>query len=117
MKNYNNYLVNKKTCLKSAKIKLQGSDYTSWQDAIYYETINPMTVHGSSPVGIGVYSFSLTPNFLQPTGSCPFDAIEDKYIRFILNNNSNEHEMYHIKIWSRCYNVLRITSGQVSVLY
>lgn len=116
-KHYHQYTMNGESCLHSAKLKLMGVDRTTWHSSTYFESVIPAATHGSSPLGIGVYSFAFDPTSLQPSGICPFDAIDDKYMRFQLNPKLKKSDLFHIKIWARSYNVLRIMGGQAALLY
>lgn len=85
-------------------------------DGNYFNYVIPYEVHYSSPGdGINVYSFSLSPEELQPSGSANFSRIS----RLVLFLNFSETlfkngvivEPLIVTVFTRSYNVLRIISG------
>jgi hypothetical protein len=61
--------------------------------------------------GIYIYSFSLFPKILQPSGSLNFSKITDAYIKLNMNNIVNHQNPVSIKAYALQYNILRISNG------
>ena len=116
-KQYHQYLVDGTSCLLRAKLKIMGIDRTAWHSAPYFESVIPAATHHSSPQGIGLYSFALNPEALQPSGMCPFDAIDEKHLCLHFTDSLALSDVIHVKVWSRSYNVLRVMGGQAALLY
>ena len=62
-----------------------------------------------------VYSFSLNPDDLQPSGHCNFSHIHK--VNLILNILDNTDNKYEILIYNRYYNILKLHSGVAELLY
>lgn len=89
------------------------------QNVLYFTRYQPYKYHSGrgglcSPDSIFVYSFSIYPEKFQPSGVCNFNEcdlqIELNDIK--LNQNTNK-----IKIYAVNYNILKISSGTIKLLY
>ena len=62
-----------------------------------------------------IYSFSLYPNKIQPSGLCNMSRINDKILElnteYILNNKNINKEIY-VNIFSINYNYLIVSNGK-----
>jgi hypothetical protein len=63
---------------------------------------------------IAVYSFSLKPEDIQPTGSCNFTRIDDSEL--VINNYPDGSERI-FNVYATNYNVMRICNGMAGILY
>jgi len=61
--------------------------------------------------GINVFSFSLYPNDLQPSGSLNFSKINDAYLQLTMNKVINYQNPAIIKGYSLHYNLFRTANG------
>jgi hypothetical protein len=61
--------------------------------------------------GIYMYSFSLNPKELQPSGSINFSKIDDAYIQLTMNNIINYQNPASIRGYAIEYNLLRVSNG------
>lgn len=61
--------------------------------------------------GIYLYSFSLDPKNLQPSGSMNFSKIDDAYIQLTMNNIINYQNPASVRVYSVQYNLFRISNG------
>jgi hypothetical protein len=67
--------------------------------------------------GIYMYSFSLKPNEIQPSGSLNFSHIDNSYILLHLNKDISYQNPYAIQAFSLQYNILRISHGLGAVVF
>lgn len=61
--------------------------------------------------GIYIYSFSLDPKDLQPSGSMNFSKIDDAYIQLTMNNVVNYQNSASVRAYSVQYNLFRVANG------
>ena len=107
----------------------------------YFTKVQPYIYHNNIPAQntVGVYSFSLNPENIEPSGSCNFSRLDN--VRFIMNftNQKNDGVILDIKnvddkeailpvysqknitgnlqVFAVNYNVLRIMSGMSGLAY
>jgi len=126
MKYYNyssNFNTDKGNTINYVKIQFSGRDRQIYMNNIYYNYIIPYQHHNSTPSdGIYTYSFSLSPEIYQPSGSANFSKIDDFYLiiqlsdniyQQVINNNLN----LRFKMYGTSYNILRIMSGQAGLAF
>lgn len=104
--------------IDSTKIELNGHTLIESFDGSFFNYLQPYYKHKKTPSdGINVYSFSIMPEEIQPSGSCNFTRLSDAKMTIKLKSNafningSNKTDTINIKIYSLSYNVLRIISG------
>lgn len=83
----------------------RNADYTE------YITIFESHLKAKQVKGLNYYSFSVKPEYTQPSGTCNFSKIEKVFLEFILTNVINYNNTATIKIIGRNYNILRIVNG------
>ena len=77
---------------------------------INWNLIQPYQHHTNSPApGINVYSFALTPEDHQPSGTCNFSRIDN--VELIASDFSDGDTGQADTIFAINYNILRIMSG------
>jgi hypothetical protein len=97
-----------------AKLQLNGHDRMSIRNGSYFNLVQPYQHHTGNPsLGINVYSFGLTPEEHQPSGTCNFSRIDNAQLQITRENN----EPSQISIFAINYNVLRIMSGMGGLAY
>ena len=108
----NNNIEQGKNPVNSALLQLNGHDRFSEQSGKYFQNVQVLK-HTSTPKypGINVYSFALSPEEHQPSGTCNFSRIDNAYLNMDLNINGN------VYIFAKSYNVLRIMSGMGGLAY
>ena len=97
-----------------AKLQLNGHDRFSTREGSYFNLVQPYQHHTNIPAkGINVYSFALTPEEHQPSGTCNFSRIDNATLQLTLTPQSvtNGSSTVVIKVFALNYNVLRIMSG------
>lgn len=93
----------------SAKILLNGLERIKETKSSYFRLVQPYKYHTRIPTNyIYVYSFSLKPEELQPTGSCNFSLFSN--INLQLNGVIMQND-YLVKVWATNINFLLITGG------
>ena len=65
---------------------------------------------------IGVYSFSIDPEEIQPSGSCNFSRLDKVSFNFT-NINTSTERLNPIDVYAINYNILRIMSGMGGLTY
>jgi hypothetical protein len=92
-------------------------------DSMYYNYVVPYKYYNITPYnGINVYSFSLFPTKLQPSGSCNFTMLKNKSINIILNNKYYNYLIennytYNVSIYAINYNILKIHNGLGFIIF
>ena len=111
-----------KNCTSTAKIVLNGNDRFSEREGKYFNLVQPYQHHTNSPApGINVYSFALTPEEHQPSGTCNFSRIDNAHLNITLSTNTlntnHNSGSATIKIYAVNYNILRVMSGMGGLAY
>jgi len=106
----------------SANIVLNGNDRFSSREGEYFNLVQPYQHHTNCPApGINVYSFALSPEDHQPSGTCNFSKIDNAYLNITLTSTSTDSNINSgnskIKIYAINYNILRIMSGMGGLAY
>ena len=109
-------------CVSKAKIVLNGNDRISEREGKYFNLVQPYQHHTTCPApGINVYSFALTPEDHQPSGTCNFSRIDNAHLNVTLSDNTigttYNSGSATIKIYAINYNILRIMSGMGGLAY
>jgi len=71
----------------------------------------------NNDTGIYLYSFSLNPILLQPSGSMNFSKIDDAYIQLTMNNCVNYQNPILIKAYAIQLNLFKISNGIGGLVY
>tara|TARA_B100001248_G_C27378236_1_gene455476 strand:+ start:370 stop:2049 length:1680 start_codon:yes stop_codon:yes gene_type:complete len=108
--------------ITSAYLQLNGVNRSIPYDGIYHNHVTPYEHNLSScDDGINLYSFSLNPNDLQPSGSCNFSKLNKKFLKITLNNDFLDRLVdtdYIISnVFSVNYNILRFKKGMASLAF
>ena len=105
-----------------AKIVLNGNDRFSEREGKYFNLVQPYQHHTNCPApGINVYSFSITPEDHQPSGTCNFSRIDNAYLTITHTDNtvssSSNSGNAKVRVYAINYNILRIMSGMAGLAY
>ena len=119
---YPNITSNKNNTILSSYLQLNGVDRSIPYDSIYYNYVIPYEHKLSScNDGINMYSFSLNPNDLQPSGSCNFSKLNKKFLKISLNdeflNRLSDDDYIISNVFSTNYNILRFRKGMASLVF
>lgn len=117
-----NITSNKNNTILSSYLQLNGVDRSIPYDLIYYNYVVPYEHKLSScNDGINMYSFSLNPNELQPSGSCNFSKLNKTFLKINLNNDFLDRLVdtdYIISnVFSINYNILKFKKGMASLVF
>lgn len=107
------------------QLQLNGQDRQSKRSGFWYDTVEPYLYHTDTPKdGINVFSFALTPEEHQPSGTCNFSRIDTAqlnlwFAQFSGNKYAGvfEDSDNKVLIFATNYNVLRIMSGMGGLAY
>ena len=93
----------------SMKLLLNGHDRFSERPGSYFRLVQPYQHHTRVPSKkVYAYSFALTPEDFQPSGSCNFSRLDTAQLAVQLSPNITQGR---VKVFATSYNVLRIASG------
>jgi len=93
-------------------IQLNGQARFAQQDGKYFNQYQPYQYHSGTPYpGIYVYSFALTPEKHQPSGSCNFSRIDNASITYTIKSDAYSAGLNTLNLFAVNYNVLRISGG------
>ena len=94
---------------------LNGEDRFEKRKADYFRLMVPYQRHTRIPSNyMYVYSFSLTPEEMQPSGTCNFSRIDSAELTL---NFKESMEDLTIKVYSTNYNILNIVNGMGGLAY
>lgn len=103
--------------IDEAKIQLNGHDRISERKGKYFRLVQPYQHHTRMPAkNIYCYSFALTPEDQQPSGSCNFSRIDSAELIFTAKQLSAAAPG-KLKVFAISYNVLRLQSGMAGLAY
>jgi hypothetical protein len=109
---------NGKNILYSAKLVLNGHDRFSEESYAFFNALQPYKYHTNSPdEGIYVYSFSIKPEEIQPSGTCNFSRINKAQLAVALRQLQNNNIQYNVSVYALTSNVFRIIGGIGSLVF
>lgn len=119
---YPNITSSKNNTISLANLQLNGVDRSIPYDGNYYNYVIPYEHNLSScNDGINLYSFSLNPNELQPSGSCNFSKLNKKFLKITLNDDFLDRlvdtDYIITNVFSVNYNILRFKKGMASLAF
>lgn len=111
--------------VKDAKLMLNGSDRFALRIGDVFSKVIPYAHHENIPaIGINVYSFAISPEQAQPSGSCNFSRIDQAQLNVTLDPatfqgspGSTGPTSAKLRIYAINYNVLRVMSGMGGLAY
>ena len=99
----------------NAKIQLNTHDRITQRPIAYFNLLQPYFHHTRVPAtGINVYSFSIEPERLQPTGSINLSRIENVTLNLNLSTGSAPIRIFPYAV---NINVFRVTGGMGGIAY
>jgi len=104
----------------TALIRLNGNERFSVRNGFYFNVVQPYQHHTNCPApGINVYSFAITPEEHQPSGTCNFSRIDNKELVVTLSTTAAAGTYGNTKVraYAINYNILRIMSGMGGLAY
>lgn len=119
---YTSYYSNYQDTFESLTIKLNSMTLLEDKPADYYRVVQSQLYHKNiRDKYIYSYSFSLNPNEFQPSGAMNFSDLNNSLFLFKFKENLTNQAGCStngiIKIYATNYNILKIQSGQGSLMY
>lgn len=123
--NYGNFINRTDSPIISSSFQLNGKNRFQERDGFFYNYLQPYYYFKNSPPdGVNVYTFSLHPSDGQPSGTLNLGFVNSKDLLVSLGKYNNPDENYlsyfkngNIRIFSLCYNILKIYRGIASLSY
>lgn len=107
-----------KSIIEEAVLILNGKERVSLRDIDYYNNLVPYYVHSNGPsIGINVLSFGLTPETIQPSGTCNMSAIDHIILRIKTYSGISFTNIAKMRVYMTNYNVLRIVHGLSGLVF
>jgi hypothetical protein len=103
----------------TALLQLNGHDRFTVREGRYFNEVQPYQHHTNVPaVGINVYSFALSPEQHQPSGTCNLSRIDNTTLLLTVSNNAvGVSTSSQVRVYATNYNVLRVMSGMGGLAY
>ncbi len=97
----------------TALLQLNGHDRFQVREGRYFNEVQPYQHHTNGPAtGINVYSFALTPELHQPSGTCNLSRIDNTSLNMTVSPYCvGKDASSTVRVYATNYNVLRIMSG------
>jgi hypothetical protein len=123
--NYGNFINRSDNPIISSSFQLNGKNRFQERDGFFYNYLQPYYYFKNSPPdGVNIYTFSLNPEEIQPSGTINLGNVNSKDLLIILgkyNNTSNNYLSYfgsgNIRIFALGYNNLKIYKGVAGLAY
>ena len=106
-------------------LQLNGHDRFDQRDGDYFNYVQPYQCFSNTPNdGVNVYSFALTPEEHQPSGTCNFSRIDNATLALTLGRAGESASAFKnlyldtdcdLNIYAFNYNVLRVMSGMAGL--
>ncbi len=112
--------IHNENTLDSLILSFNGIERMAIRDGYYYNLIESWKHHSVIPSpGIYLYSFALTPETYQPSGSCNMGLLDANQVFIKINNLFFEYMNKNISInfYAKSLNILKITEGMASLAF
>jgi hypothetical protein len=123
--NYGNFINRSDNPIINSSFQLNGKNRFQERDGFFYNYLQPYYYFKNSPPdGVNIYTFSLNPEEIQPSGTINLGNVNSKDLLIILgkyNNTSSNYLSYfisgNIRIFALGYNNLKIYRGVAGLAY
>jgi len=123
--NYGLQLDRTENPVSTGLLQLNGHDRFNVRDGDYFNYVQPYQCFSNTPNdGVNVYSFALTPEEHQPSGTCNFSRIDNATLALTLGRAGETSSAFkadylstdsELNIYAFNYNVLRVMSGMAGL--
>jgi len=107
---YDNSIIKKETVL------VDNIERVTYRNSKYFTQIQPYCGHTSTQDGIHVYSFSLFPEELQPSGSINLENISNLGLKIKISKNKKYNDI-KLRTYAVIYNVFRVENNLGALLF
>ncbi len=123
--NYGNFINRSDNPIVSSSFQLNGKNRFQERDGFFYNYLQSYYYFKNSPKdGVNIYTFSLYPEELQPSGTINLGNVNSKDLLISLGKYNNTYDNYlsyfgsgNIRIFALGYNNLRIYKGVSGLAY
>lgn len=126
--NYTSQLVGSRDCarlIKKETVMLNSVERITFRSASYFDQVQPYQYHTStSSDGINLYSFSLFPEQIQPSGAINLELISNVDLRirlncdiFFKNKQRGNGNAVKLRTYAKIFNIFRIKDGAGAIVY
>lgn len=112
-----NYKQTGDSLIKSCKLMFNGIEVVNENYKYFHNIQSYNHFKCNNQKGLCVYSFSINPLDLQPSGSCNMNKIDNVQIELNVDKCINENNLGTFKCFSVSYNWLRIKGGYGGLLF
>jgi hypothetical protein len=106
-----------KNLTESAELDLDGKSIFGTRSSSYFNLIEPLEHHSNSPAtGINMFSFSLAPEKVQPSGTMNMSKINRQTLKLRLNSVTQTNPI-NIRTYALSYNLFRIMYGIAGLIF
>jgi hypothetical protein len=107
-----------KSLVNQENILFDKEDRLSYRDSLYFNNVQPYQYFEyPSSTGVNIYSFSLFPDELPPSGTANMTQIGFIDIKMNLNKNITVNNSVLFRCYSLSYNILRIYAGYAGKVF
>jgi hypothetical protein len=118
--NYSISDVNKGNPATHSTLIFHGYERSPLLTGNYYNYVQPFNYHSATPSdGINIFSFSISPQEYQPSGSANLSRLSNVILNFKIDPKMYEdgNETVTVTVYLRTYNILRFVSGMAGCAY
>jgi len=123
--NYGNFINRSDNPIISSSFQLNGKNRFQERDGFFYNYLQPYYYFKNSPKdGVNIYTFSLNPEDIQPSGTINLGNVNSKDLLVSLGKYNNSYDNYlsyfstgNIRIFALGYNNLKIYKGVAGLAY
>jgi hypothetical protein len=123
--NYGNFINRSDNPIISSSFQLNGKNRFQERDGFFYNYLQPYYYFKNSPKdGVNIYTFSLNPEEIQPSGTINLGNVNSKDLLVSLGKYNNSYDNYlsyfgtgNIRIFALGYNNLKIYKGVAGLAY
>lgn len=109
--NFSTDILLSKPLIKNLTIKLNGINREMTYDKYFHQYIQSYQHHNDHLDGVFIYSFSIDPTDINPSGTCNFSRIDDITLNITLDPIVSYNNTASVRVYTLTYNILRIIDG------
>lgn len=107
-----------KNIIKEETLVFNGQERISFRSYRYFGYVQPYQYYDNSPSeGINIYSFSLHPEDIQPSGQANLSKIDLIQLKLTVNTKITFTNTAKLRVYGIVYNVLRVANGISALVF